>query len=80
MDGVRGARPVLDAMKPAPELREASRQMGRQTLRVGAALTAIRASPRIETRWSGRAPGHHAVVFGVTGGVLGWEREAAAAA
>jgi urease accessory protein len=81
MDACAELDRVLDAMKPARELREASRQMGRQTLRVGAALTG---DPRLAAHRDavegGVLPGHHAVAFGVTGGVLGWEREAAATA
>jgi len=50
----------LDAMRPAAELREASRQMGRQTLRLAAVLTG---SPLLrqlhEEAEAGRTPGHH---------------------
>ncbi|HUY13299.1 MAG TPA: urease accessory protein UreF [Terriglobia bacterium] len=72
---------TLEAMKPASELREASRQMGRQTLRTAASL--------IEDRFledlfalieSGETSGHHAVVFGAIGGRLGWPRQQAAQA
>ncbi len=79
--GLRALDERLDAMRPAAELREASRQMGRQTLRVAAALTEDRCSAGI-TRRSRRAatPAHHAVVFGALGGVLGWAKEAAALA
>lgn len=64
----------LDAMKAPSELRDASRQMGRQTLRVGANLPH---SPLID-RFAGAVaegmtPGHHAVVFGAIGGMLGWD-------
>ena len=38
---------TLEAMKPVRELRQASRQMGRQTLRVAALLTGGRASRRL---------------------------------
>jgi urease accessory protein len=55
----------LDAFKPAAELREASRQMGYQTLRVAAATTG---SAPLLALWAaveaGRTPGHHAVAFG----------------
>lgn len=72
---------TLEAMKPVRELREASRQMGRQTLRVAAALTA---DPRLvralEAVNRGDAPGHHAVAFGMAGGVAGWEPSEAARA
>ncbi|MBI2215739.1 MAG: hypothetical protein HYU51_00430 [Candidatus Rokubacteria bacterium] len=55
----------LDAMKPVPELRAASRQMGRQTLRVAAALRddAFLASLQ-RALAEGLAYGHHAIVFG----------------
>jgi len=72
---------MLEAMKPVRELREASRQMGRQTLRVAAALTGdARLGSALEAVTRGEAPGHHAVAFGMVGGVSGWEaREAARA-
>ena len=68
----------LDAMKPASELRDASRQMGRQVLRIAAnlgghftlhGLTAdlFLAVEREET------PGHHAIAFGVVGAAVGWQ-------
>ncbi|HEV2521337.1 MAG TPA: urease accessory UreF family protein [Candidatus Acidoferrales bacterium] len=65
---------TLDAMKAAKELRDASRQMGRQTLRVA---TNFSCNPLLEE--FGRAvageitPGHHPVVFGMIGGVLRWD-------
>ena len=72
---------TLEAMKPVREFREGSRQMGRQTLRLGAALTG---HPALEAYLghvqSGRRPGHHAVAFGMVGGVLGWDGEDAASA
>ncbi len=65
---------TLDAMKAASELREASRQMGRQMLRVAANL---QHAPLIDqfARAVGEAitPGHHAVVFGAIGGALNWD-------
>jgi urease accessory protein len=71
----------LDAMRPAAELRDASRQMGRQTLRVAAALTNDDRLRRFhEEAEAGRTPGHHPVVFGAMGAVLGWTKEAAAVA
>jgi len=75
----------LDAVKPASELRDASRQMGRQVLRIATnlgepfashGLTAdlFRAVENEET------PGHHAMAFGAVAGVLGWlERDMACA-
>jgi len=72
---------TLDAMKPVRELREASRQMGRQTLRVGAALAADeRIAGYLAELEAGRVPGHHAVGFGMVAGALGWGAEDAAAA
>jgi urease accessory protein len=71
----------LDAMKPVPETREASRQMGRQTLRVAAAVSAddvVAALARAVA--DGLAPGHHATVFGAALGRAGVEPELAAAA
>jgi urease accessory protein len=69
----------LEAMKPARELREASRQMGRQTLRVSAALTGhgdlAGYLARVE---AGGAFGHHGVAFGMAAGALGVSAEAAA--
>jgi len=64
---------TLDAMKTASELRDASRQMGRQTLRVVNHLS----SHRLLTEF-GQAvsedvtPGHHPVVFGMIGAVMQW--------
>jgi urease accessory protein len=59
----------LEAMKPVPETREASRQMGRQTLRVAAALGADPFLTELARAVAdGLAPGHHAAVFG---GALG---------
>lgn len=70
---------TLEAMKPVRELREASRQMGRQTLRVAAALTGHPVLGRylVEVD-AGERPGHHAVAFGLAAGALGVEPEAAA--
>jgi len=64
----------LDAMKAASELREASRQMGRQTLRVA---THLPCNPLLDEFAKAAAdeitPGHHPVVFGMIGGVLDWD-------
>jgi urease accessory protein len=71
----------LDAMKPVPEFRAASRQMGRQTARVAAALrddAFLGALARAVG--DGLTPGHHAAVFGAAAGRSGAEPEAAAAA
>ena len=72
---------TLEAMKPVRELREASRQMGRQTLRVAGALTAHPAlTGYLADVDAGRVAGHHAVAFGMAAGALGWEAEAAVTA
>ena len=72
---------TLEAMKPVKEFREASRQMGRQTLRVAAALTGearlVRYAADVD---KALAPGHHAVAYGLAAAALGWEAEAAATA
>jgi len=72
----------LDATKLSRESRLASRQMGRQVIRVAA--DQIRAKPvlneyRDEVE-SERAPGHLAVTFGLTMGASGWKPEETAAA
>lgn len=69
----------LEAMKPARELREASRQMGRQTLRVAGALTGDAGLGAYAAAVdAGEAPGHHGVAFGMAAGALGVGAEAAA--
>jgi urease accessory protein len=71
----------LEAMKPVPEAREASRQMGRQTLRVAAAMDVdafLDDLARAVT--DGLAAGHHATVFGAALGRAGVEPAMAAAA
>src|SRR4030095_10490875 len=51
----------LEAMKPVRELREASRQMGRQTLRVATALTGHGVlTAYLADVDAGERPGHHA--------------------
>jgi len=64
---------MLDAMKAPSELRDASRQMGRQTLRVA---THLPCHPMLEEFGKAVAgeitPGHHPIVFGMIGGILGW--------
>jgi urease accessory protein len=64
---------TLDAVKAASEVREASRQMGRQTLRIATRLSGdamlaefSAAVQRDETF------GHHPVVFGLAGGAMEW--------
>lgn len=64
---------MLDAMKAPSELREASRQMGRQTLRVA---THMPCHPSLEEFAKAVAaeitPGHHPIVFGMLGGIFEW--------
>jgi len=64
---------TLDAMKTASELRDASRQMGRQTLRVA---THLYCHPLLiefgQAVAEDRTPGHHPVVFGTIGAVMQW--------
>jgi urease accessory protein len=71
----------LEAMKTVPEFRAGSRQMGRQTARVAAAVAEdpfVAALARaIE---DGLTPGHHAPVVGAALGRRGVAAEAAAAA
>jgi urease accessory protein len=101
---VRGAREAdiaalvalddrLDAMKCVPEFRSASLQMGRQTLRVAAAIGGGLGGPFEAPHVSGPdgviaglasavaeglTPGHHAVVFGTALGCAGATAAAAA--
>jgi urease accessory protein len=73
LDACRQLDDTLEAMKPVREFREGSRQMGRQTLRVAAALTRDgRLARYLDDVNGGRAPGHHATVLGMAGSVLGW--------
>ena len=81
LDACRRLDATLEAMKPVREFRDASRQMGRQTLRVAAALTS---DPRL-VEYAGDverslAPGHHAVAYGLAAAAMGWTPEAAATA
>lgn len=64
---------TLDAMKAASELRDASRQMGRQTLRVANhfASHALLAEYG-EAVAAELSPCNHAIVFGMIGGVMQW--------
>jgi urease accessory protein len=65
---------TLDAMKTASELRDASRQMGRQTLRVATHLSQHSALANLASAVAVDAtPGHHSMVLGMIGGVLGWD-------
>ena len=93
VDGLIDVDGRLDAMKVVPEFRAASRQMGRQTMRVAAALPAppsgIESLPARRTDAvralhaaieDGVTPGHHAVVFGAVAGRAAVDAELAAAA
>lgn len=64
---------TLDAMKAAGELRDASRQMGRQTLRVANhfASHALLAE-FVEAVAAELSPCHHAIVFGMIGATMQW--------
>jgi urease accessory protein len=71
----------LDAIKSTKETREASRQLGRQTLRIAATIIdhpVIAALAHLAN--DGATPAHHAVVFGTIGGACEWAPEATAAA
>jgi len=71
----------LDAIKTTAETREASRQLGRSTLRIAARIIGhpiATSFGRIADE--GSAPAHHAVVFGMIGGACRWPLEATAAA
>jgi urease accessory protein len=71
----------LHAIKSAAEPRAASRQLGRQTLRIAATLN----SHEVLTAYAGMvdagmSPSHHAIVFGIIGGACGWPAKMTAAA
>jgi urease accessory protein len=71
----------LDAMKTVPELRAASRQMGRQTARAAATLGDAPFAGALSAAIDDDVtPGHHAVVFGAVTGRAGVTPDAAAAA
>jgi urease accessory protein len=81
LEACRRLDDALEAMKVVKEFREGSRQMGRQTLRVAAALIGDgRLAAYLDEVNARRAPGHHAVAFGMAAGALGWEAEAAVTA
>ena len=75
----------LEAMKSASELRDASRQMGRQTLRIATNLGepftlhgphgvhGLKIPKLFDAVANSQTPGHHAMAFGAVGGVLGWQ-------
>lgn len=68
---------ALDALKAASELRAASRQMGRQLLRVATELGRPFSQDGLTGHLfraveSEETPGHYSVAFGVVGAALGW--------
>jgi urease accessory protein len=72
---------ALEAMKPAAEMRAASRQLGRQALRIATALLHDSLLMQFARRSDKDAtPCHHAVVFGIAGAAFGWRPIDAAAA
>ncbi len=72
---------TLDAMKTASELRDASRQMGRQTLRVANHFAdhglLAEYGRAVATQ---RSPCHHPVVFGIIGAAMEWPAQEMASA
>ena len=63
----------LDAAKAARETREASRQMGRQVLRVAGQMETHPVLDALAGRAAlGEIPGHQATAFGVVGAAFGW--------
>lgn len=72
---------ALDALKPAEELRNASRQMGRQTLRIASSVMDQGLTPMFYRAVQGLStPGHHAAAWGLVSGALEWEPQDAVAA
>jgi urease accessory protein len=76
-DGCIALDGKLDAIKVPSESRNASRQMGRQILRV----LIHTSTDAFVTRFGGAitddvTPGHHAVCFGIAGAILNWPEEA----
>jgi urease accessory protein len=64
---------TLDAIKAPSELRDASRQMGRQTLRVSTHLPCHPLLEEFGKAVTGEVtPGHHPIVFGMIGGLFDW--------
>jgi urease accessory protein len=64
---------TLDAMKTPSELRDASRQMGRQTLRAATHRPCHPLHDEFAKFVAAEnTPGHHSVIFGMIGGALDW--------
>ena len=71
----------LDAMRVVPEFSAASRQMGRQTLRVATTWTKDAWLEALAERVdAGTSPGHYAVAFGAAAGRAGIGADAATSA
>jgi urease accessory protein len=72
----------LDSMKTGRESRLASRQMGRQVMKIAAEQLEGKAILRnyLAAMERGEAPGHLPVCLGLTLGACGWKREEAVAA
>ncbi len=72
---------MMEAIKPAEELRSASRQMGRQMIRIAAALSdhELVSSYFLATEADSTA-GHHSVCYGAVAGAQGWSENDAATA
>ncbi|MBM4123758.1 MAG: hypothetical protein FJ246_02195 [Nitrospira sp.] len=79
--GAKEADWELEAMNLCRETRMASRQMGRQVIRIvaGQNPSSILQDYLAEVE-TGRTPGHVAVSLGLTLGACGWEKEEAVAA
>lgn len=74
LESCLGVDAIVEALKPAEELRNASRQMGRQTLRIANNLLdhpLVRSFFRMVEECL--TPGHHPVAIGIVGGALEWE-------
>jgi urease accessory protein len=64
---------MLDALKPAQELRSASRQMGKQTLRIASSCMAHDLTQAFfRSVEECLTPGHHPVALGIVGSGLDW--------
>jgi urease accessory protein len=81
LDGCLTLDARIDAMRIVPEFTAASKQMGRQMLRVAGAWERDAFIERFAARVEdGATPGHYPVVFGVVAGRAGIDVESAAAA
>jgi urease accessory protein len=74
---------MLDAMKSSSEQRSASRQMGRQTLRIATNLRLSEKTDELMFQFSQAAqrdetPGHHAVALGMIAASFAWDDQALA--